>query len=71
MEFKIGQKVIINSDDYIYLEDRCIENGSVGIITDIITNPHERYKFRVSVCGETGTFAKKELLPYNGKATII
>lgn len=71
MEFKIGQNVIINTDDHIYLEDSGIENGSVGIITDIIGNPYERYRIRVSVCGETGTFAEKELIPYQGKATII
>ena len=73
MGFYIGQKVIIDCDDADYLEDRAIDNGTVGVILNI--NPDKRFPAKVNVNSNIAPveccFQFDELKPAPCSAKII
>lgn len=73
MDFYVGQKVIVNCNDEIYLDDRGIKNGDWGIITRITTAVD--YPIRVEVVCKTDSvncsFNPDKLKPFQNTGKIL
>lgn len=73
MCFDVGQKVIVNCKDEVYLDDRGIKNGDLGIVTRI-ADPVD-YPIRIEVVGTTDSvycsFNPDELRPFKNTGKII
>ena len=73
MCFNVGQKVIVNCKDELYLDDRGIKNGDWGIIVRI--SDAVNYPIRVGVVNTNGSigcsFNPDELRPFKNKGKIL
>lgn len=73
MCFDVGQKVIVNCRDEVYLDDRGIKNGDLGIVTRIADTVD--YPIRVEVVSANGSangsFNPDELIPFKNTGKII
>jgi len=73
MDFHVGQKVIIDSDDTEYLEDRAVDNGMVGVVIHIYEGRRFPIKIKVDshIAPVECCFKPDELKPAPDCAKII